>query len=659
MSPVVLTIWDDQSRIVAKQQLATRVEEFANPCHNTSDGRFCSTGGKAAGAGAEAKGPIKQLEGYDDRGKPIAGEQPWLDAHGVSREVFESRPYTPFGPTPEGLKAIDKEYGASQANQLLFRRVASQTDGFLMERNPVPGSPEGPILAEARPNKNVAIDPGKRAYKKKIADNAADFAKQTETFTPQQAVDHQRAKVAELEKRVLEAKKATPKSIRQDAENRVKHTQDKLREARASGDVAAIEEAMRERDSAKRGLPKAEQRAADFVPGRDEFNAKRNLKTAKDKLAIAEADPEAALTSLQKAAAKNATSTKKQFDKTEVKYIFPKGPEASRLDIHIDPTNVKNFTEGDGRVYWAMEGCIKADSVLTSIKKEKETGASVVSNPSVTLWRNPETEWAAKKHLQGRDVILIPDADGVKNPAVMNEARALQAKLLNDGVGRVIIASPPLTKRGGIETLTLPSGAKDERKGVDDHLGLGKGTLGELTYHDRQIPEIKLDKYVIRSQARANTEDTLRAISSIVGERGSGAISKDMLTAASGLPRTTADDAKKRLRDLGLIDVEYVIDPVEASQGRKVQVMSDKRIKELVRKRVISEPDFSTPYVNFDIDESPVYTIRKREHLTLEGPALKLSALPRLSNPGDRIVRSRAGAARYGVGIGQKIPEGG
>lgn len=187
-------------------------------------------------------------------------------------------------------------------------------------------------------------------------------------------------------------------------------------------------------------------------------------------------------------------------------------------------------------------------------------------------------------------------------------------------------------------------------------MGLGKGTLGQLTYHERTTPEINLNKYVIRPQARANTEDALRAVSSIVGQKGSGTISKDMLAQASGLPRTTAVDARNRLVNLGLIDVEYVIDPGEASQGRKVQVMSNKRVRELVRKKVISEPDFSSPFVNFDIDESPVYTIRKREHITTEGPARPLSSLPPLSRPGDRIVRTKAGAARYGVSVGKKIP---
>lgn len=659
MGPRITTI-EQQSRILRKVDLAARIrelKEFAgNPCHDPSTGKFCETAGPGSDGGDQGKG---QLEGYDIRGKPIAGTQAWLDAHGVSKKLFESRPYIPYSNTPEGIKAINVEYGGNVGNNRLFRRVASQSDGFLMKRNPVPESPDGPILAEARPNKNVSIDPSKRAYKQKIAENARQHADAVKNYTPKQAVAEQRKKVADLEQRVVEAKRATPKSIMKDAENRLAHAEANLREAKAGGDPATAQAAKKERDAAKRGLPKAEQRADDFVPGRDEFNAKRNLATAKEKLAAAEADPPAFLETLKKSSERNAVQAKKQFEKTEVKYIFPKGPEASRLDIHPDPTNVKNFVDGDGRVYWAMEGCIKADSILTSIKKEGETGASVVSNPSVTLWRNTETDWVAKKHLQGRDVILIPDADGEKNPAVRNEARSLQAALITKGVGRVVIAAPPLTKRGGIEAITLPSGAKDQRKGVDDHLGAGKGKLSELTYHDRTIPKINLKGYVIRPQARANTEDTLRAISSIAGERGSGAISKDMLASASGLKRTTADDAKKRLVNLGLIDVEYVIDPIEASRGRKVQVMSDKRINTLVRKGVISRPDFSSPYVNFDIDESPVYTIRKPEHITTEGPAKPLSSLPALSSPGERVVRTSEGAARYGVSIGQPIPEEG
>lgn len=427
--------------LLTKQQLVARIleiQEFANPCHNESDGRFCETPG-----GPATKPGIKQLDGYDARGKPVAGGQAWLDAHGVSKKVFDSRPYTAFGGSPEGLRAIDKEYGDNPGNQRLFRRVANQTDGFLMERNPVPDSPYGPILAEARPSNNVAVDPGKRAYKRTIAENRANFAQRVQSFTPEQAVEHQRNKVAELEQRVVDAKKASPKRIMKEAKGRLEATEANLQRAKAGGDLGVIEAAKRERDAAKRAIPKAQQRADDFVPGRDEFNAKRNLATAREKLVTSESDPKGALESLKKSTKRDAASAQKQFEKTEVKYIFPKGPEASRLDIHTDPTNVRNFTEGDGRVYWAMEGVIKADSVLTAVKKERETGASVVSNPSVTLWRNDETSWVAKKHLQGRDIVLIPDADGVKNPAVMNEARSLQALLESKGVGRVTIAAPP------------------------------------------------------------------------------------------------------------------------------------------------------------------------------------------------------------------------
>jgi hypothetical protein len=89
------------------------------------------------------------------------------------------------------------------------------------------------------------------------------------------------------------------------------------------------------------------------------------------------------------------------------KYIFPLGDGAKRLDVN--PLAWPLFV-GASRVFFCLEGCIKADAILSA-------WVAVFSVPSVTLWQARELT-GFLTYLRGKEVIIVCDADWYENPAV-------------------------------------------------------------------------------------------------------------------------------------------------------------------------------------------------------------------------------------------------
>lgn len=680
---------------------AEALHEFFNPCHD-KDGHFCPTGGE--GKGGKIGKTIGGVRGWGPDGKAIPGTDAWIESHGLARDIFEGRPYVRFQRNRED-PAIQAEYGQDKYSLRLFKNVASQSPGYIMRREGVPGTPLGvEMLGEVRPDRKVVLDPSKKAkaethLKHTIAREAA-----LQNYTAKDLVKDRREGLKKAQANLEYFKAATPESLRADAGARLTKAQRAFDRAKTSGDAVKLRDAQTELNRAKRNNLRVDRMAETWVTPRKEggvpgseheiYFGTRGVETAQKRLALALTNPGPALETAQTQAKHNIERAQKSVENASIKYTNPsaKGSKsgigtASRLDIHPDPQNVKNLTQGNGRVYWAMEGVIKADAVHTALRRE-DPKASVISNPSVTLWMNPETEWVTKKYLQGREVILLPDADGVKNAQVMRQAKGLQAALINAGAGRVVLAAPPL-KDGKIEHIKLRSGHPEERKGVDDHLGAGRGTLGQLSLLETSVPKINLSSYTraggnegehkINRNSLERTEKTLSAISAIAGEKGVSKIPGKLLAEASEVKRTASRDAVKRLEANGLIKVEHVFDPVALGLGRRVQVMSDARINELVRKGVISHPRLDVALTGTEYDESPIYTIIDKKYHATETSGHPLSSLPtwkppktfkgwessltpqekratRKGRPGERIVRTKAGAELYGVPIGSPVP---
>ncbi len=152
--------------------------------------------------------------------------------------------------------------------------------------------------------------------------------------------------------------------------------------------------------------------------------------------------------------------------KNYAKYVFPRkdgwNDLARRLDLH--PLAVPLLKTAE-RVFFAIEGCIKADSILSQ-------GEAVFSVPSVTLWRAKELGDFAKCYLGGKLVFIVPDADWFSNQMVITQALFCRS-YFRDKLGvNAHIAAPPMAAK---------------QKGVDDFLANG-GSVGKLEVIDWQVP---------------------------------------------------------------------------------------------------------------------------------------------------------------------------
>ncbi|MGH8512347.1 MAG: hypothetical protein ACREV8_00040 [Gammaproteobacteria bacterium] len=190
---------------------------------------------------------------------------------------------------------------------------------------------------------------------------------------------------------------------------------------------------------------------------------------------------------------------------------------ARRLDVHRLAWPL--FTDAE-RVFFVIEGCIKADAILTA-------GEAVFSVPSVSLWNADELPEFATRFLLGKQVIIVPDADWAPNPAVNAHARFCQTYLGQLGVS-ALVAAPPKEGSAGYRG-----------KGVDDFLHNG-GTLAELHAQQRRMPEAALEAW---HQAQPGRSDgrarNLRVLTALVRHASpDGEISASLHTIARimGLP---------------------------------------------------------------------------------------------------------------------------
>jgi hypothetical protein len=218
---------------------------------------------------------------------------------------------------------------------------------------------------------------------------------------------------------------------------------------------------------------------------------------------------------------------------------------AKRIDMH--PLAVPLFATAD-RVYLCIEGCIKADAVLTAILWA-HARAAVLSVPSVTLWdTKDELRAVASRYLKGREVIIVPDADGTEKPEVMTQARLCQTALRELGiVARV--AAPPL----GAYQLN------NKLKGVDDHLA-ARRTLDELEVLDRDpAPDIQgfVEDRTWFTWRRDRIDRATRVLRSLSMHAFNGRF-RASLNAVARAMATNRKDVARGLRDLEEINAIHV-----------------------------------------------------------------------------------------------------
>lgn len=171
--------------------------------------------------------------------------------------------------------------------------------------------------------------------------------------------------------------------------------------------------------------------------------------------------------------------------------------KAKRIDIH---PWAEALLPQASVVYFVMEGTPKTDAVFSA-------GGVSFGIPSVTMWDRSEVIEFAKR-LQGKTVLLVPDADWHRNRQVERQALKLRTLLRKCGLD-AYVAAPPY------ETVT-------KWKGVDDFLGAGH-TLGELVIEGGEPPDQRIRRAVAHVepyQRRSSAYYTLYALSLFADESG-------------------------------------------------------------------------------------------------------------------------------------------
>ncbi len=176
----------------------------------------------------------------------------------------------------------------------------------------------------------------------------------------------------------------------------------------------------------------------------------------------------------------------------------PDPASSSRIDLH---PWAGQLLPNASVVFFAIEGTPKTDAILSA-------GGISFGVPSVTCWDAKELTSFAKRHLQGKVVLVVPDADWFTNPDVERQAYKIRSLLrrLDIGIDSHVCAPPTEedTKRDGTRYC----------KGVDDFLGAGY-TLGDLVLDGREPPKLEITWDAIsciqppqrRSSARKALED--------------------------------------------------------------------------------------------------------------------------------------------------------
>jgi hypothetical protein len=236
---------------------------------------------------------------------------------------------------------------------------------------------------------------------------------------------------------------------------------------------------------------------------------------------------------------------------------------AKRIDVHPLVWEHGGFAHAE-RVFFGIEGCIKADAILTALLRADQP-AAVFSVPSVSLWEatypvvvdESGGEWAswddsddpiqnvqappftgyegdelaafARSHLAGKLVCIVPDADAHTKDEVMTQALLCRSTLRSLKARAEIVLPPDDRIAEGI-------------KGVDDYLGKGGGMLEGMVWYRKEPPsEEELIEWLRshsggrrwRSDGLGRAARTLKALATHAGDNGGYSASVRLLARAT------------------------------------------------------------------------------------------------------------------------------
>jgi hypothetical protein len=212
----------------------------------------------------------------------------------------------------------------------------------------------------------------------------------------------------------------------------------------------------------------------------------------------------------------------------------------------MHPLALERFEEAR-RVFFIIEGCLKADAVLSA-------GGAVFSCPSVTLWNAPERELKkfADHYLRGKQVVIVADADWYSNPRVVEQAMFCRSTLQQYIVEDVHVAAPP------VELFRRTKGTENEIKGVDDFLGAGYG-LDDLEVIERR-PRHGLAEWVAKRSRRRDQavrdSKVLQAMALHADKNGQIRASYRKIARVMNVHHSDVQRALKDLAKWGAIDMD-------------------------------------------------------------------------------------------------------
>ncbi len=210
---------------------------------------------------------------------------------------------------------------------------------------------------------------------------------------------------------------------------------------------------------------------------------------------------------------------------------------ARRIDVH--PLAVQKLID-DEVVFFVIEGCLKADSVLAA-------GGAVFSVPSVSLWDCDELTEFSWQYLRDKTVVIVPDADWADNAAVINQARLCQTALYRTGVSQVHVAAPPSHYNG------------HNTKGVDDFIGVG-GHLDDLLVINSTPPGDVLteflDRHVRRRDQSLRDGWVLYSLSAFCGTNGILCARLKTVARVIGITPMAVTRAVRSLEGMGAVRIE-------------------------------------------------------------------------------------------------------
>lgn len=421
--------------------------------------------------------------------KPLKQPGDIFTKRGISPEVRESRGYIPYG--PDNFEPVEEAYrDLSESQRKFVRKVARQSEGYLIKRYVPPGLDLPPIYPEIRPSNRVKTrnarfhwhgdDPSQEppglGYKREPKPKDGEWSPPTD-----------------LEKRNIHTAKSMRRHIDRDRGFDDDHRGQNTNAIHSHADkvMAKYVHPPGNKDHCKWTHDHYEKRwRHEHYAYKTARGRKKHLHKWHDGKDISGWHQH--ISPVNRDAKKLEEHERKYHDgKKDVRgfhkhtrdIIDPNNPIARRIDMQ--PWAAPLF-ENTRQVFFGIEGCIKADSMLVFILK---TGydASVLSVPAVGQWNAPELEKVVRRYLRGKRVFVVPDSDWREKgkEAVVGQAFLCSETLRRYGVEEVYVAAPP------VELYHTTKGADDEIKGVDDFLGAGY-SLDEMHVVERRMPEALL-----------------------------------------------------------------------------------------------------------------------------------------------------------------------